>query len=529
MKRFGGYSDINRFADIFYKLSALRWPEETKWVPKEFKGLNIFKKYPKEQPEKIFTEYGINDFADDIIIKPSSAIAAFYNRLKVILDEVDTDLLEYDLSELGLNDQNTLTMNAALNKYVLENPETLRLTRTIKSNNIIDSNKIQRFDEGTSIIKIYNAHRQNLAKLFYRETPHMPKIEKLEEFKNLSIIGAIARKGKLIFSTQINDLVGVASRGIRSCQSLFGKDEKEFSTEEYVNKLSGTILSKYVGVIYVTTGSNFMGRGTRMLYRSLVRIIYDVKTNKPIIFIDKMYPRPTAEVSKMMKEALSKRTTLPIIDINENPEKIEAGLHKEFYIMDEDEIPEEYEGYKDVELSRSVDYYIKELKAGEFGAFSLLCERAPEKLLEVKEHLTVKMRINLADKIPRRHLAALADGEESEPVLRVIVSRMGDHPEFIISLIRGKEHSYLLEDIVSSIYAKNYYLLLPKYKELNPSGRKVIIKKMPLNQPELAGEMLKYEISKGNKGLINEIIYMRIGVGKTYYDILPEDIKKRIS
>ena len=51
---------------------------------------------------------------------------------------------------------------------------------------------------------------------------------------------------------------------------------------------------------------------------------------------------------------------------------------------------------------------------------------------------------------------------------------------------------------------------------------------MPLNQPELAGEMLRYEISKGDKGLANEIINMRIGAGKTYYDILPDQIKRLI-
>ncbi len=142
----------------------------------------------------------------------------------------------------------------------------------------------------------------------------------------------------------------MSMRGIKSCQRWDG---------EYHRCLIGSILSKYVGIIYLTSGSDFGGLGTKMMRRCLVRYAIDMTESKPCILIDRMYPSESGvneEALKAFTNAIKSRTSLPVYYA---PTLSEASKTRCFYIPFEKrrtEIPAKDWTYQDIPLKTNIDY-----------------------------------------------------------------------------------------------------------------------------------------------------------------------------
>jgi hypothetical protein len=106
------------------------------------------------------------------------------------------------------------------------------------------------------------------------------------------------------------DVCTISERGITSCQRW--DDEMQ----EYNRALIGSILSKGIGVIYLTTGDQ-LERGERMIKRSIIKIALNIKTAKPMLLIDKMYDAYNDNVMKAFKASLQRRTSLPVMSYKE--------------------------------------------------------------------------------------------------------------------------------------------------------------------------------------------------------------------
>jgi len=125
------------------------------------------------------------------------------------------------------------------------------------------------------------------------------------------------------------DIATMSMRGIKNCQSWDGSHK---------TCLVGSIISKFVGIIYLTSGSK-TEHGAKMMYRSIVRYGVNRKKGEPVVILDRMYPGYNAEVANLFLEALKKRTSVKILNYAADY----AGLETDVPLSEDIEIPEEKE------------------------------------------------------------------------------------------------------------------------------------------------------------------------------------------
>jgi hypothetical protein len=87
------------------------------------------------------------------------------------------------------------------------------------------------------------------------------------------------KKKQVVFSNDPWDLATMSMRGIKSCMSWYSL---------HSTQLVGSILDPACSIIYITDQAE-TEYGSKMLYRSLVRIIRGKKGAKNIVFIDRLY------------------------------------------------------------------------------------------------------------------------------------------------------------------------------------------------------------------------------------------------
>lgn len=182
---------------------------------------------------------------------------------------------------------------------------------------------------------------------------NLTEIEKLNGFKEYS--GSLNRKKSkyyVVFSKDPIDIMTMSSRSDwTSCQNIF-------SDSIHRSKAVGTALMKNVGIIYLTDNSNFLDRGKKMIYRSLVRIIKSKDTDESLIYLDKMYPNENQKIKSIFKEELQKNTNFKVI------EKSDLSKYKNLYIDNKNYNSNLSKSYYDDDLdkfdksSKSIQYII---------------------------------------------------------------------------------------------------------------------------------------------------------------------------
>jgi hypothetical protein len=138
-------------------------------------------------------------------------------------------------------------------------------------------------------------------------------LEQTAQFKLFSKENMPNKEYSIVFSSEGRegawDIATMSMRGIKSCQRWDG---------EYPRCLIGSILSKFVGIIYLTSGvkaedhPSYPNLGTKMLRRCIVRYAVDADEDAPCILVDKMYPEYDKEVCTLFIKSLQLRTKLPV-------------------------------------------------------------------------------------------------------------------------------------------------------------------------------------------------------------------------
>jgi len=316
---------------LLYSLATLdvfKDKEMPEWI-KEHKAFENIK-----EVDKVFKHFGLKNFREkvDSNIENLDALESarsLVSKIKSIVSEKCKDLDRYqetlyvekqDLEpwdRVFSPEQETVynlllkfnvILSNPLNQIVKNEDGTVSL---ILGDTIYDNiNQKLVFHKDQSLIKVYNKISEMLYKSFGMF--NLPQIEKLEAFKNFSSINVPISKMEVVFSADKEgawDLCTMSERGISSCQ--------KWEDEEYNKSLIGSILSKYVGIIYLTSGKDFKGKGPKMVYRSIVRFITGLKNKKPIIVINRMYPEENNDILEIFREKLSKHTSLPVYYIDE--------------------------------------------------------------------------------------------------------------------------------------------------------------------------------------------------------------------
>lgn len=200
---------------------------------------------------------------------------------------------------------------------------TIKLLCSNNFSGIIFDKKIS-FFKGESLFKIYGKLKSKIDELFklFKLPSKTRELDSLPEIKEFNKNNIPIKKDNLfiVFSSSGEegawDIATMSERGIRSCQSW----EPHLGVGEYRPCLIGSIASRYIGIIYLTSGKEIPGRGTKMIKRCVVR--FGINTNKseeergPAIILDKMYDSYSETIAKAFKNSLQKRTNIPIIDFS---------------------------------------------------------------------------------------------------------------------------------------------------------------------------------------------------------------------
>jgi hypothetical protein len=103
------------------------------------------------------------------------------------------------------------------------------------------------------------------------------------------------------------DMATMSMRGISSCQSWSGC---------YKRNLVGSIVDPCAGIIYLTNGTQGE-KGSRMIYRAVVRYVVHKETHKPALMLERIYSANSInnEITALFSAFLIKKTKgkLPII------------------------------------------------------------------------------------------------------------------------------------------------------------------------------------------------------------------------
>ena len=139
----------------------------------------------------------------------------------------------------------------------------------------------------------------------------------LDSFKDFGRLNIPTTSAQICFSTDPWDLATMSMRGISTCQSWTG---------EWKQKLIGSIVDPYVGMIFLSSGKS-TDFGSKMLYRGIVRFAVEKNSdgNKPVIIIDHIYPEAFPEIEELFTEYLTTKSGLKTILATKIKDEIHFG------------------------------------------------------------------------------------------------------------------------------------------------------------------------------------------------------------
>lgn len=165
------------------------------------------------------------------------------------------------------------------------------------------------YHKDASLFKVLNSIKEKCASFGVQVAP----LDQTDTFKTFSKENIPNKEFSIIFSSTGEegawDIATMSMRGIKSCQRWDG---------EYPRCLIGSIFSKFVGIIYLTSGVQsdpngvFNNLGTKMMRRCVVRYAVDADENQPCILLDKMYPEVDKDILAVFLNAMKSRTKLPV-------------------------------------------------------------------------------------------------------------------------------------------------------------------------------------------------------------------------
>lgn len=170
---------------------------------------------------------------------------------------------------------------------------------------------------GESVFKAYNKLAE---KALADAKITLTNLESMPYFKLFSTSNIPAgKKLKIVFSSTgkegLWDIATISMRGISSCQTWGSTQSRG---------LIGSMSSKYVGVIYLTSGDKFNEHGSKMIRRALVRFCINKNTKKPGLLVDRIYHSDDATIRTLFRDFLKKKTNFPVIF----PGEPEWGLYE---------------------------------------------------------------------------------------------------------------------------------------------------------------------------------------------------------
>lgn len=293
----------------------------------------------KTEIKKIFPEIGLNNFSEKIIVDNSSEIKAAadevinymhnkveeriysltkYAKIKTGLVETKGPIkafgearkIKYKKCSFILRKFRSLLAKST-KSFITVNEKTGKITLNIQSD-IIDNDKKVVFKKGEGLFRVYQKINELLRDGHFLPLESLDTEPSFKKFNSVNIPGGEAR---VVFSsTGIDgawDIATMSMRGISSCQT-WGQGNS--------NHLVGSIVDPCTAIMYLTSGSNYEGKGPKMNRRCIVRFVVNGNDNIPSLVLERMYPSHNKEVANKFISILKEKTgnKFPIINCTSN-------------------------------------------------------------------------------------------------------------------------------------------------------------------------------------------------------------------
>jgi hypothetical protein len=277
---------------------------------------------------------------NDIISDAFEAFRSAY--LSGVTDENDRNDIIEEMSGLQKEGNILININKSFNdsigaECIVPMPDgrvKLILSKTLSANgkDIVK--------EGTSIFRAFNTIKVLVDNFFKKcgtnnKMIDLDQKESMKTFHKLNVpIGK--QENYISFSSSGEegawDIATMSMRGISSCQSW----DSSVGNGEHRPCIIGSIASNYVGIIYLTSGKDFEGKGSKMIRRCIVRFGIDMskpkKERHPVIIVDKMYDSYHPVIAKLFLEAIKKRSEVPVLDFTNSEASTENIKLPEQYL-----------------------------------------------------------------------------------------------------------------------------------------------------------------------------------------------------
>jgi hypothetical protein len=191
---------------------------------------------------------------------------------------------------------------------------------------------------------------------------------------------------------------------------LFCKEEENVELDDVSKNIVGTVLSRYVGVIYLTIGEDFKGRGERMMARCLVRLLYNTREEKFYLFIDRMFPKENEEYRNLFYQALRKRSSVEVIKSESEFPKLNPDYNPEeensppefIHPIGDEDIDPKYRSYLDTNFYTSVGELYEDVNSEIYWKRKRAILALP--ISEIEEYIydpDVRIAVLVAERLPK--------------------------------------------------------------------------------------------------------------------------------
>jgi hypothetical protein len=292
--------------------------ESSKPFPDWLKNHEVFKRMGKI--EKVFPRLGLPNFKTPCDIANTAEAQAeatkVGNKIRTNISTTKNTIfqkLEEALSSNAKNRSETCAELQSCADLFTNIERSLSIGDYVKVNDgkislklradIFNWDKNPVFRKNEAVFGVYT----KLQELATKFTINMEQLDQLPEFKNFSRVNIPSKKYNLVFSSYGEegawDIATISMRGISSCQAW---------TQTQSRGLIGSVASKFVAVMYLSSDQDIPGYGSKMLNRCMVRFAINKTTKKPALIMDSMYPQPNEETIQIFMKVLKEKSGLDV-------------------------------------------------------------------------------------------------------------------------------------------------------------------------------------------------------------------------
>lgn len=396
---------INFYLNIskwLYKLAVKDYPE---WIPEEFKKI-------LEPVEKIEKDPRLINFRVEVpetIKIEGTYLRPFVQEINYELREAVDNFYYYYLNYYGSN-----TIIKEISKKYRQKMSDVRQLISIyldltspEKREVVSNNKIKIGKQEIKFSKFYT-NIETATNSIIEETKKEAGtiITPIKKFDDLSgkkdwDRRLLKKKYEVVFTTKYQDVLGMSSRSEwTSCQNIRPGADWKYDPY-YALGVLGSCISKYVGIIYLTDGSDYEGRGERMFFRCTVWLVRN-EEGTDVIWLQTMYPYSYEEIRNLFIQTLKEQTGMTVASSYEGLkryyEKFPEGSHTPYddtrlgvYMTQDDlielamEKPHDYINRLNVNIRRDLLY--KMYKKGRIKEDPSLINYADPSWVEYKLYL----------------------------------------------------------------------------------------------------------------------------------------------